>query len=208
MPDCLSSKRSTVAAVACACYLAAAAPLGAAEVTAELTPRESDRLRPVASFGGAIGGVGGYQGYGVGFLGRAGAELRLSPPDGLHHALVVAAEGGRFSAWGFDTPFLFRGVQLDLASVRAAWRLYPWRGHGLYVDGGGGFLVARDRIAMVLPDREVRSTETRLGVPFELGTGWMVADHFDVSLRYTQVVFTAKAPVSLGFLQLALGVRL
>jgi hypothetical protein len=165
-------------------------------------------LRPVASFGGAIGGVGGYQGHGLGFLGRAGAELRLSPPDGTQHALVVALEGGRFAAWGLDTPFLFQGVQLDLASVRAAWRLYPWRGHGLYVDGGSGFLVARDRIAMVLPDREVRSTEMRLGVPFELGTGWMVADHFDVSLRYTQVVFTSNAPVSFGFLQLALGVRL
>jgi hypothetical protein len=204
----VNASRVTVAAVICGCFLAGAAPVDAAEVTAELPPSGSGRLRALASVGGAIGGVGGYQGHGLGFLARAGAELRLSPPDGTRHALVVALEGGRFSAWGLDTAFLFQGVQLDLASVRAAWRLYPWRGHGLYVDGGSGFLVARDRIALVMPDREVRSTEVRLGVPFELSTGWMVADHVDVALRYTQIVFTAKAPATLGFLQLALGVRL
>jgi hypothetical protein len=54
----------------------------------------------------------------------------------------------------------------------------------------------------------VSSTEWRLGVPIELGTGWVVADHFDVSLRFSQIVFTAKSPTSFGFLQLALGVRL
>jgi hypothetical protein len=165
-------------------------------------------MRALASFGGAIGGIGGYQGYGVGFLARAGLDLPLFRAGGTRHALVVAVEGGRFSAWGLDTPFLFQGVQLDLASLRTDWRLYPWRGHGLYVDAGGGLLLARDRIAMVLPTREVSATEMRVGVPIELGTGWVVADHFDVSLRYSQIVFTREAPASFGFMQLALGVRL
>ncbi|HEY0712814.1 MAG TPA: hypothetical protein VGF45_09090, partial [Polyangia bacterium] len=70
------------------------------------------------------------------------------------------------------------------------------------------FLVARDRIAMTLPTRTVSSTERRLGVPIELATGWLIANHFDVSLRYSQMVFTDKAPASFGFMQLALGVRL
>jgi hypothetical protein len=183
--------------------------LGAAtEAALAAAPPEPERMHALASFGGAIGGIGGYQGYGLGLLARAGVDLPLLQAGGTRHALVVAVEGGRFAAWELDTPFLFRGVQLDLASLRTDWRLYPWRGHGLYVDVGSGLLLARDRIAMMLPTREVSSTEMRLGVPIELGTGWVVADHFDVSLRYTQIVFTRNAPASFGFMQLALGVRL
>jgi hypothetical protein len=200
-------RRFTVGAAICGFCLPVAISAPTAEATTEIPGPQSHRVRALASFGGAIGGVGGYEGYGVGFLCRTGVEWRLSP-GGKRHALVVAAEAGRFAAWGIDTPFLFQGGQLDLAAFRAAWRFYPWRGHGLYLDGGSGLVVARDRVALVLPDREVRATDVRVGVPVEFGTGWLVGEKLDVSLRYTQVVFTARAPASFGFMQLALGVRL
>jgi hypothetical protein len=204
--------RCLAAGFAGACLVAVTLPSRAAQdppaPALSAAPPRPERLRPLASFGGAIGGIGGYQGHGLGLLARAGAELHLFAAGGTRHGLVLALEAGRFSAWELDTPFVFEGVQLDLMSLRTDWRLYPWRGHGLYIDGGGGMLVARDRIAMQMPDREVSSTEWRLGVPIELAIGWMVADHLDVSFRYTQVVFTTKAPRSFGFLQLALGVRL
>lgn len=169
---------------------------------------EVERPHALFSAGGALGGIGGYEGYGLGLLLRAGAELPLFPAGSTEHALVLALEAGRFPGLELDTAFLFEGVQLDLTSLRADWRLYPWRRWGLHVDAGSGLLLARDRIALLLPTRTVSSTEWRFGVPIELGTGWVVADHFDVSLRYSQIVFTTKAPTTFGFLELALGVRL
>lgn len=169
---------------------------------------EPERPHALVSFGGALGGIGGYEGYGLGLLLRAGAELPLFPAGGTGHALVLSLEGGRFPGLQFDTDFLFEGVQLDLTSLRVDWRLYPWRTWGLHVDAGSGILLARDRISLLLPTRKVSATEWRVGVPIEVGTGWVVAEHFDVSLRYSQIVFTAKAPATFGFLELALGVRL
>jgi hypothetical protein len=207
-----SSAPRLLAAIACSFLIPTVPPTRALGSTAEpalsAAPPHPDRLRATASVGGAIGGIGGYQGYGIGLLARAGVEVPLFELGGMRNALMVGAEGGRFSAWAIDTPFLFRGVQLDLASLRLDWRLYPWPGQGLYLDAGGGLTLARDRIDMVLPGREVKSTQLRLGVPIEFGVGWVLAQHLDVSLRYSQIVFTTQEPASFGFMQLALGVRL
>jgi hypothetical protein len=207
-----SSARSLLAVIACG-FLIPTVPLArafgsTAEPVLSASQRDPERLRATAAVGGAIGGIGGYQGYGIGLLARAGIEVPLFELGGMRNALMVAAEGGRFSAWAIDTPFLFRGVQLDLASLRTNWRLYPWPGQGLYLDAGGGLTLARDRIDMQLPGRDVKSTQLRLGVPIEFGLGWVLAQHLDVSLRYSQIVFTTQEPASFGFMQLALGVRL
>lgn len=169
---------------------------------------EPEHPRACGSFSGALGGIGGYEGYGLGLLLRAGAELPLFSAGGTRHAVLPALEAGRFPGLKFDTDFLFEGVQLDLTSLRADWRLYPWRRWGFHVDAGSGFSLARDRIALLLPTRKVSATQWRMGVPIEVGTGWVLADHFDVSLRYSQIVFTAKSPATFGFLELALGLRL
>lgn len=195
--------------VIAACLLLPAiarASAGVDEPPVEVEALSPIRPRLVGSVGGALGAFAGYEGTGFGFLARAGVEAPTiqGPVD---HAVVAAVEGGRFAAW-FDTPFLFRGVQLDTFSVRANWRVYPWARQGLNVEAGSGFMLARDSVDVELPTRDVRSTVLRSGVPFELGLGWVIAERLDLSLRYTHVLFTADDPAALGFLQLAVGGRL
>lgn len=173
------------------------------------TARPSDRISAVASVGlAAI--FFGYDSYGVAFPVRAGVDVPLGHIAWARHSLLAGFEYAHFSRGfvaGID-PFPVRGLAFDAGSLRLAWRVIPSARIGLHFDAGAGLLVGRDQIRLELPDRVVRSSETRTGVPLELGAGWLFGEHIDVALRYTHVVFTSDEPAAMGFPELAIAVRL
>lgn len=169
--------------------------------------RSGDGTRILAGVSGALG-FASLEIFGPGLSLRAGVDLQMLRLGPTRHRLLVTGEGMRFSRWGVDADFFFRGLQADVLAARADWRVYPLSSLGLYGSAGSGLLVSRDRVALELPERTVVSSETRVGIPFELGAGWTLADRFDLSLRYTHGVYFSGAPKSFGFLALGLGVRL
>lgn len=161
----------------------------------------------MAAVGGAVGFMN-LELFGPGLSVRAGVDLALFRWASTRHRLLVTGEGTRFSRWGVEADFLFRGVQADVLAARADWRVYPFRSLGLHASAGTGLLVTRDRVSLELPERLVTSSDTRAGIPFELDLGWTIADRFDISGRYTHGVYLSGKPRAFGFVGIALGVRL
>jgi hypothetical protein len=169
--------------------------------------RSHDRPRILAGIGGALG-FANLEIFGPGLSLHGGVDLDMLRLGPTRHRLLVTGEVTRFSRWGVDADFFFRGLQADVFAARADWRVYPFRSLGLHASAGSGLLVSRDRIALELPERAVVSSETRVGIPFELAAGWTIADRFDVSVRYTHGVYFSGASKGFGFLGLTFGVRL
>lgn len=153
----------------------------------------------------------GYDSYGVAFPVRAGVDVPLGRIASVRLRLLAGVEYAHFSRGfvaGLD-PFPVRGLAFDEGSLRLAWRIVPSSRVGLHFDAGAGVLVGRDEVRLDLPNREVRSSETRVGVPLELGFGWLLGEYVDLALRYTHVVFTsAGAPRTTAFPEFAIAVRL
>ena len=171
-------------------------------------PRSEPERARVVGFAGIAAPLDSYEGYGLGVPLRAGADVRIPGAGMARHRLILVGEYARFSRWGIDTGFFHRGVQLDLGGLRAGWRWYPFQKSGFRVGADAGVWVAHDRIEIELPERDVRSTQTRLGFPFALDAGWTIATHVDVALRYTEALFPSGTPTSFGYLELAIGGRL
>jgi hypothetical protein len=147
--------------------------------------------------------LGDYETHGVAMPVRVAADV---PLPGFRHRLVLAAEYAHYSRWFMTEPEVLPGVQLDVGSVRASWRVFPYARRGMHLDAGVGISVLHDRLAIALPERRVMSARTGVGVPVEVGVGWMVHRRIDVDVRYSYT-----APIvgdALGQLGIALGVRL
>jgi hypothetical protein len=175
----------------------------------DFADRANDPLRAVASVGVA-GIFFGYDSYGVAFPVRAGVDIPLGRLASTRHRLLAGLEYAHFSRGfvaGID-PFPVRGLAFDEGSFRLVWRVLPFARLGLHVDAGAGVLMGRDEIHLELPERVVRSSETRTGVPFEFGAGFLLGEHLDLGLRYTHVVFPAGKPAWMSFPELAVAVRL
>jgi hypothetical protein len=203
-------------AIACALHAATASASSPSpksdrvpDASGDFSDPANDPLRAVASVGVA-GMFFGYDSYGVAFPVRAGVDIPLGRLGSTRHRLLAGLEYAHFSRGfvaGIDE-FPVRGLAFDEGSFRLVWRLLPFDRVGLHVDAGAGVLMGRDEIHVELPERVVRSSQMRTGVPFELGAGVLLGKHLDLGLRYTHVVFPEGKPAWMAFPELAVAVRL
>jgi hypothetical protein len=147
--------------------------------------------------------LGDYETHGVAVPIRVAAD---TPLPGFRHRLLVGIEYAHFSRWFMTVPEVIPGVQLDVGSARATYRVFPYARRGLHFDVGVGISVHHDRLAMDVGTRHVVSSATGVGVPLEVGGGWTIARRVDVDVRYGHSF--AIVGGTLAQASVAIGVRL
>jgi hypothetical protein len=183
--------------------------LGVAPALAQTPPDDLDsRIRVTASSGISVA-LADYETHGIAFPVRVGGELPVLRTGPIRHHLLLAVDYAHFSRSFVREPEVLPGVQLDVGTLAVSWRVFPFPRRGLHLDASTGVSLLRDRIRFTLPDRRVSSSETRLGVPLELGLGW-AAGRVDVGLRYAHVAMMMGGAGSsaLARMELVAGVRL
>jgi len=164
-------------------------------------------VRAAGSVGVAVA-LEDYEAYGLGHPIRAGVDLPLFRSGQLRHRLSLTLEYAHFWRSFLREPELIPGLQLDVGSLRATWRVFPFDAHGLHADVGSGVAVIHDRVAFELEGRTVRSSETRWGLPLEVGIGWTIGEYFDAGLRYTRLaLLSGEGAATLGYPELVLGLQ-
>jgi hypothetical protein len=192
--------------------LAGAAREGRAQVRGDavdaLAAAPARPVRPMLSTGFALA-LSDYETHGIAFPVRAGADLPMFRTGPLRHHLLLAVEYAHFSRAFVTEPEPLPGVQLDVGTLAATWRVFPFPGNALHVSAGTGVSVLHDRIRVALPDRRFASSETRVGLPLEIGLGWLLWRHLDLGFRYSHVVLVTGEPSAvLGRLEFVVGGRL